>query len=225
MKQHDLAVASRPLLDFSQHPQNANNGDVEAIAQSIARNGVYAPMVVQRSTGFIVKGNHTWAALLSMGLHVGPFIVLDLTDDEAKRIMVADNRTARLGRDDEGLLYELLQEIMATDAGLEGSGYDFDDYTELERLIFEPLEHDEPPEIDDDTAIPVDNAVNKGVEYEVVAIANDDDGRCYEISIFKKGGRHLTPGDYNRLLKALGQTPLTKQEIRDLGVPEWEKVR
>jgi ParB-like chromosome segregation protein Spo0J len=40
------------------HPRNVNRGDLAVIAESIAQNGFYGAVVAQRSTGYILAGNH-----------------------------------------------------------------------------------------------------------------------------------------------------------------------
>ncbi len=55
-----------------------------------------------------------------------PRLWLDVDDTEARRVLLADNRTADLGRYDEGLLLMMLTDIEASE-GLVGTGYDDDD--------------------------------------------------------------------------------------------------
>ena len=127
--------------DLQPHPQNPNNGDTDAIAESIQVNGYYAPVVVQRSTNRIVVGNHRYAAMMQLGATKIPAIYLDLDDEQALRVMVVDNRTTRLGRDDEGLLLDLLTVLSQTDLELLGTGYDsiaLDRLREVEHEIQTP---------------------------------------------------------------------------------------
>jgi ParB-like chromosome segregation protein Spo0J len=91
------------------HPLNANVGDVEAIAESINAIGFYGALIVHRSTGHILAGEHRWRAARLGGLGELPAIVVECDDDTAERILVGDNAYARLARWDEGALVELLQ--------------------------------------------------------------------------------------------------------------------
>jgi len=52
-------------------------------------------------------------------------------DEAALRILLADNRTARLGSDNEAALAELLTELAGTERGLAGTGFDGDDLDTL----------------------------------------------------------------------------------------------
>lgn len=137
-----------PLDSVSQHPRNANNGDVEAIAESIMANGFYNPIIVQRSTGYIIAGNHRYAAMLSLGQDQIPAVVLDVDDKTALRVMVADNRTAELAVRDEHELQEILEELTETEQGLTGTAYTEDDLSDLEQKL-RAIDH-MPIEVDED---------------------------------------------------------------------------
>jgi hypothetical protein len=123
-----------PIETVSQHPQNPNNGDVEVVADSILAHGFYNPVVVQKSTGRIVAGNTRYAALLSLGETQIPVVSVDISDEQALRILIVDNRTSELGVRDGHELAALLRQLDASDEGLMGTGYTPDDYTELRRL-------------------------------------------------------------------------------------------
>lgn len=131
VQMHD---ALTPLLVdadlVSEHPDNPRQGRVEDIAASIAANGLYKPLVVQKSTGHILSGNHTYRALTEAGAELVPVIYVDVNDDQAKRILLADNRTSELGTFDEVMLAELLTE-MSEGGDLLGTGYTEEDLADL----------------------------------------------------------------------------------------------
>lgn len=135
----DLAQLMQPIDTIRQHPENYNNGDVEAIAESIETNGVYRPVYVQTATGYIIAGNHTWEAMKMLGATEIPVVYLDVDDTHAKRIMLADNRTAALAVPDNGLLLDLLESINADD-NLLGTGYKEYDLEVLRQLAEIPME-------------------------------------------------------------------------------------
>ena len=112
------------------HPRNVNMGDQGKIDESIEENGFYGSLVVQRSTGHVLVGNHRLKAARAKKIKEVPVIYVDVDDDRAMRILLADNRTARLGYDDESALKDVLVE-MAEGPGLQGTGYDGDDLDEL----------------------------------------------------------------------------------------------
>lgn len=136
MSEDRLDIEYVPTGEVRPHPDNARQGDVGAIHASITHNGVYRPLIVQRSTGHILAGNHTYQAMLHHGLDQVPVVYRDVDDEQAKRIMVADNRTADLGDYDKQVLLDTLQGL----DGLEGTGYDGDDLdTLLEEINRDPL--------------------------------------------------------------------------------------
>lgn len=116
-----------PIDRVCQAPGNPNNGDVDSIMESMRVNGVYAGVMAQASTGHILAGNHRYAALLGLGAGEIPVDWLDVSDEAAKRIMLVDNRTTRLGRDNESELLALLRELQETEAGLAGTGFTEED--------------------------------------------------------------------------------------------------
>lgn len=133
----DLETLMRPIDSVVQHPDNYNNGDTDALVESILTNGMYRPIYVQKSTGYIIAGNHTWMACKELNATEIPVVIADLDDIQAKRILVADNRIAQLARPDDAQLIGLLEEIAAEDE-LRGTGYEEHDLEAL-RLLQEKL--------------------------------------------------------------------------------------
>lgn len=106
------------------HPANPRRGDVAAIADSLTRNGQFAPIVVQASTRYVLAGNHTLLAARQLQWTHIDAVLIDVDDQAAYRIMLAANRTQELGSYDTDALAELLSYL---DGDLLGSGYnDYD---------------------------------------------------------------------------------------------------
>lgn len=140
----DLRPLLKPIDSVTQHEANYNNGDVEAIAESIEVNGMYRPIYVDRSNNQILAGNHTWEACKSLGATQIPVIYLDYEGVEGLRTMVADNRLASLARPDNRQLVALLNTIEAeSGSGLHGSGFGERDLEALIHLAEIPVEYDE----------------------------------------------------------------------------------
>lgn len=104
---------------LKEHPRNPNKGDEDGISESIDVNGWYGAVTAQRSTGYVLAGNHRFRQALKKGADVVPTIWRDVDDETAIRILLADNRIARKGVLDEELVTELLESLET----LDGTGY------------------------------------------------------------------------------------------------------
>lgn len=120
IRNQDYALVA--VGELRPHPANPRKGDVDAIARSVQANGFYGAVVAQRGTGYILAGNHRWRAARGEGLRQVPVLWVDCTDDEARRILLADNRTNDLAGYDQEDLAKLLDEMRAGD-GLDGTGW------------------------------------------------------------------------------------------------------
>ena len=107
-----------PLTKLKTFPGNPRRGDINAIADSLQTNKQYRPIVVQRSTGHILAGNHTYLAAQRLGWRTIAVSFIDVDDQEAKRINVADNRLPELGDYDGQALKDLLLSIDNPEIGI-----------------------------------------------------------------------------------------------------------
>jgi ParB-like nuclease domain len=116
-----------PATRLRCHPDNPRTADMEAIKASLRTNSQFEPLIAQKSTGHVLVGNHRLIAARELGWTTIDVHYVDVDDEQARRIMLASNRTAELGSFDDQALAALLQEI----GDLEGTGYtpdDLDDY-------------------------------------------------------------------------------------------------
>lgn len=133
------AEALRPLLvpidDVETHPRNPWRGNVDEIAKSLKRFGQLFPILTDGQQ--IVAGNHTYLAARALGWsHVAATANEFADPEEARRYMLADNRTAQLADYDRAQLKALVEELDAS-GQWEGTGYvpdDLADMREMERL-------------------------------------------------------------------------------------------
>ena len=141
------------LASLKHHPKNVRQSDLGAIYESIRANGFYGACVVQKSTNYILVGNHRVAASRELGIPAVPVVFVDCDNDAALRIMLSDNRTGDLATDNPAALAELLAELAGTDKGLSGTGFDGDDLdsllTELTGPDFDPVGIDEQGRLDE----------------------------------------------------------------------------
>ncbi|QGJ95067.1 DNA methylase [Gordonia phage RedWattleHog] len=139
--------------------KNPRKGDVDIIASSLRANSQYKPVTVNRGTYTgrpmeVLAGNHTVKAIRNLAEKYPDderwqrvdCWVIDVDDDRANRIVLADNRTADLGGYDEDVLLDLLQDVTS----LEGTGYSAEDLAALQQDL-QPNE----PKADPDDAPPL----------------------------------------------------------------------
>ena len=139
---HNIGAYERhEIADLNLYYKNPRVGDVTAIAGSLRANGVYKPIVVNRGThtgrpNEVLAGNHTLKAHRLLAeeepddkrwTKIDCWMV-DVDDDRASRIVLADNRTADLGSYDNEALLDLLNGL---DGEIAGTGYTDEDLSVL----------------------------------------------------------------------------------------------
>jgi ParB-like chromosome segregation protein Spo0J len=161
-----------PLTRLKTFPGNPRRGDINALAESLQTNSQYRPLVVQRSTSFILAGNHTYLAAQRLGWRNIAVTYIDVDDQQAKRIVVADNRLAELADYDGNALKAILEQIDDPTIGL---GYTADDLEFLmhaqdeaatDALLSQQDAEDAPLHIPDMPATAPDDPVFGGVAEE-----------------------------------------------------------
>jgi DNA modification methylase len=116
-------IETVPIGTLKHHPKNPRKGDVKSITESIEHNGFYGVVVAQKSTGYVLAGNHRMMAAKAAGLDSLPVAYVDVDDSTALKILLADNRTNDLATYDNKELAELLADV-SNKFGLDGTGYD-----------------------------------------------------------------------------------------------------
>ena len=116
-------IETVPIGTLKHHPKNPRKGDVKSITESIEHNGFYGVVVAQKSTGYVLAGNHRMMAAKAAGLDSLPVAYVDVDDATALKILLADNRTNDLATYDNKELAELLADVSNT-IGLDGTGFD-----------------------------------------------------------------------------------------------------
>ncbi len=111
------------ITEIKVHPRNPRKGDVEVIRESMRENGFYGAVVVQRSTGYILVGNHRYEAACKEGAETVPVVWLDVDDDRAMKILLADNKTNDMAKYDEQALLDILSDVASLADSLKGTGW------------------------------------------------------------------------------------------------------
>ena len=86
--------------------------------------------MVQRSTRYVLAGNHTLRAALSLGWPEIDVVFVDVDGKRAKKIVLSSNRTAELPDPETGQRYDdqaLAELLAALDGDYEGTGVDVHD--------------------------------------------------------------------------------------------------
>ena len=174
----DLQTVYADPRSITPHPRNPRVGNVGMIIESITENGLYRPIYVQRSTGYVLAGNHTLQALLQMGRESVPVIMLDVDDETALRILLVDNRSSELGSYNDDRLIEILESLDS----FAGTGWTPDD---LEALIGSPVE-----EIED--ALSAESRMGD-LQFRVIVDCNDEDDQARLIATLETEGRACRP--------------------------------
>jgi ParB-like chromosome segregation protein Spo0J len=131
MRVLNSTTKNEPIDALKPHPRNPRQGDIGAIHTSIQTNGFYGTIIAQKSTGYILAGNHRWQAARQTKTKTIPVTWLDVDDDHALRILLADNRTNDLATYNDEALAKLLKSLHESTGTLLGTGYDGDDLDEL----------------------------------------------------------------------------------------------
>lgn len=132
---NDNQVYDVPVSALVGFPGNARQGALVPLMESLRVNGQFRPIVVRRETREILAGNHTWKAAKQLNWKtVKVTYVENISDDDAKRIVLADNRLNDLATYNVPDLTALLDSLPT----LEGTGFDNYEMVNLEAAFSEP---------------------------------------------------------------------------------------
>jgi len=169
-----LVVEVVPIGSVRVSTRNPRRGDIAAIAQSLVANQQYQPVIVNRRTGEVLAGNHRVLAALELGWCEIAVCFVDVGEEQARRIMLADNRTSDLASYDAEALIALLSEV---DGDLVGTGYSQLDVDALLDSVSSDvaLDEDEVPPLPDTPVTRPGEVVDLGDHRLACGDARDDD--------------------------------------------------
>lgn len=154
-----------PVDQLKRHPQNPRRGRVDLIAESVDELGWYGAVIAQKSTGYILAGNHRYEAAVARGFKTVPTIWRDVDDQTALKILLADNKIADEGEYDDATLDAVLSSLDT----LDGTGYGLD---ALERTLENNQDDDKAaPEEDQLSRIPDDHYTP---QFAVMIVCQDE---------------------------------------------------
>lgn len=109
------------INEVNEHPQNVrihSKKNLDIIKHSLEQFGQTKPILVQKSTMYVIAGNGTLQAAKALGWTQIEAHLLDLTDDKANALAILDNKSTDESQWDEKGLTELLQQLNETDVEL-----------------------------------------------------------------------------------------------------------
>lgn len=130
----ELAELLVPIDQTLPYPDNARTHDAEMIRASLVANGQYKALTGQLATRFILVGNGTREAALSLGWTHLAVQWVDVDDALARRINLVDNHASDFGGYVEDNLLHLLELAAAVDPSLVGTGYTGDEVDAIRAL-------------------------------------------------------------------------------------------
>lgn len=126
-----MDVIAVPVGQLKHYPDNPRRHNMEALRASLRAHGQIRPLVVQRGSDVVLAGNGTLDAAMEEGMPEVDVLYVDADDEQAKAIVLIDNRTSDLATYDSAALASMLQSV----ADLTATGYTMDDVDDLVALL------------------------------------------------------------------------------------------
>lgn len=101
-----------------------NEHVIPEIIRSIQQFGFAAPVVARKQDGMIIAGHTRWRAAKAMGMTSIPVRFMELTQQQAEALALADNRLGELADWDSKLLEQAFEGLQGMDdAALQATGW------------------------------------------------------------------------------------------------------
>lgn len=121
------------LKPWQRNPRK-NEAAVASVAESIRKFGFSAPIVARQENCMVIAGHTRLKAAQKLGLTHVPVRLMDLSEEDAQLLAMADNKLGEIAEwDDEGLA-RVLADLKASGADVTASGFD---EGEIDRLLAE----------------------------------------------------------------------------------------
>jgi hypothetical protein len=155
-------AVSVPVRLLKHAKVNPRRGAVAEVLESLKEFGQHRPVVVQKTTGEVIVGNHMLKAAVQLGWDNIDALIVDDDDPKALRRAVADNATGDKAKWDEEELGDVLKLIGAVPG--------FND-NEVEALLAKLA----PPEKVEDPTFPLVPRLNEHYDYVLIFCENETD--------------------------------------------------
>lgn len=137
MPTSELNLSTVSLADLRADPANPRTHDARnlaAIAASLREHGQVEPLLVQKSTMMVIGGNGRAEAMRSLGWKQARVALLDVSDNEARKLSIALNRTGELAGWDEAVLARHLSDLSELDGAFDIDALGFSS-AEMDALV------------------------------------------------------------------------------------------
>ena len=173
-------ISVRSLKTYHKNPRR---GNIEKVAESLKGNGQFKPILVNRGSktgreNEILAGNHTFLAARKLGWPEIWVSWVDLDENAAKKIVVADNGSTDDASYDDQILMDLLSEIKAEEGDLIGTTYTDDALDDLVKTIqigvgdINKIE-DAPEDLPGVASLDNNVIFSSGIDYEIPELMDD----------------------------------------------------
>lgn len=136
-RQKDPAAEWVAIDDIKPCPRNprSNRAAVEPVARSIATLGFGAPIVCRATTRVIIAGHTRWLAAKALGLESVPVRFMDVTEEQAAALMLADNKLGEIAEWDDSAVADILSGLDRDLVEVTGFDTDIDDVADDQPLL------------------------------------------------------------------------------------------
>lgn len=174
------------LVPWDENPRH--HQPIDEIASSIDRFGFGAPIVARLADKRIIAGHTRWAAAKKLRLDEVPVRFMDLTEEEANALALADNKLGDLAQWDEERLSAALKKLASTDTVLDDLGWDMSALDDLladvdanTGFLNAVLDNDDGMEADETDEADEGDLVRDGMVDFVVPMPVDDRAALHKI--------------------------------------------
>jgi ParB-like chromosome segregation protein Spo0J len=144
-KTPEIAATWEPtstLRPWDKNPRKNDGEPVARVAKSIQRFGFSSPIVARLADRRIIAGHTRWKAAKKLGMETVPVRFLDIDEDQAAALALADNKLSEITPWDDDALADVLREIEAAGVDMDGLGWSTE---EIDALLGAPSEDCDAP--------------------------------------------------------------------------------
>ena len=115
------------LKPYEKNAKIHGEDQIEMLIKSIQQFGFLSPCLVERGTYKLIAGHGRVEAAKRLGMETVPCVfVEDITDEERRAYILADNRLTELGEWDMSIVQSKLRELNSLDFDISVTGFELD---------------------------------------------------------------------------------------------------